>query len=221
MWTSRSGMNGNVLRKCASVERRRIRMHHTLAVGLAISLLVPLAACRYDMQDQPKAKTFRMSQFYDDRLSARPLVTGVVPQGDAQEDELLYTGYVNGQLANAFPFQVTRQVLERGRERFDIYCSPCHGRTGNGDGIVAQRGFRHPPSFHTDRLRKAPLGHFFDVMTHGFGSMYDYADRVEPVDRWAIIAYIRALQLSQNATAADVPLGYPAELSAGASGGQQ
>ncbi len=174
-------------------------------LAVLFPLLGLLAGCRYDMQDQPKAKTFRMSMFYDDRLSARPLVAGTVPQGQLQEDELLYTGRVNGQLSDVFPFPVTRQMLERGEERYNIFCSPCHGRTGDGDGMIVRRGFRRPPSYHIDRLRKAPAGHFFDVITHGFGSMYDYADRVEPVDRWAIIAYIRTLQLSENATVADVP----------------
>jgi hypothetical protein len=164
-----------------------------------------LAGCRYDMQDQPKAKTFRMSRFYDDMQTARPLVTGVVPRDGLAEDELLYTGRVKGQLTDVFPFPITRQVLERGQERFNIYCSPCHGRTGYGDGMIVRRGFRHPPSYHIDRLRKAPVGHFFDVITHGFGSMYDYADRVQPADRWAIIAYIRALQFSQNARPEDMP----------------
>lgn len=172
---------------------------------MPVLVALALAGCRYDMQDQPRAKTFRMSNFYDDRQTARPLVSGVVPRGDLEEDELLYTGRVKGQLADVFPFPVTRAVLDRGRERFNIYCSPCHGRTGYGDGMIVRRGFRRPPSYHIDRLRKAPVGHFFDVITHGFGSMYDYADRVEPRDRWAIIAYIRALQLSQNATLADVP----------------
>ena len=180
-------------------------MKSRISAAAPLPLLLLLAACRYDMQDQPKAKTFRMTTFYDDRLSARPLVAGVVPQGELNEDELLSTGRINGQLADVFPFPVTRQVLERGQERFNIYCSPCHGRTGYGDGMVVRRGFRQPPSYHIDRLRRAPAGHFFDVITHGFGSMYDYADRIEPRDRWAIVAYIRALQLSQNATPADVP----------------
>jgi mono/diheme cytochrome c family protein len=157
------------------------------------------------MQDTPKAKTFRPSRFFDDRLTARPLVSGTVPAGGLADDELLYSGTVNGRLATVFPFPVTRQVIERGQERFNIFCSPCHGRLGDGGGMIVQRGFRRPPSYHIDRLRKAPVGHFYDVITHGLGSMYDYADRVAPRDRWAIVAYIRALQLSQDATLADVP----------------
>jgi mono/diheme cytochrome c family protein len=126
----------------------------------------------------------------------------------------MYTGKVNGQAVTTFPFPITRDVLARGHERFDIYCSPCHSRTGEGNGVIVQRGFSHPPSYHTDRLRAAPVGHFFDVITNGFGAMQSYAARVEPQDRWAIIAYIRALQLSRNARASDVPADKQAELAA-------
>ncbi len=164
-----------------------------------------LAGCRSDMQETPEAKTFRPSRFFDDRMTARPLVAGTVPQGPLADDEVLYNGTSNGELTTVFPFPITRDILLRGQERFNIFCAPCHGRTGDGDGVIVQRGFRHPPSYHQDRLRKAPVGHYYDVITHGFGSMYDYADRTTPRDRWAIIAYIRALQLSQNATIADVP----------------
>jgi hypothetical protein len=157
------------------------------------------------MQDTPRAETFELSEFFDDRQTARPPVAGTVAQGQLQEDELFYAGRIAGKLVDVFPFTVTREVLERGQERFNIFCSPCHGRTGDGEGMVVRRGFRHPPSYHIERLRNAPVGHFFDVITHGFGSMYDYADRVAPHDRWAIIAYIRALQFSRNATLADVP----------------
>ncbi len=168
------------------------------------AMLLCLPGCRYDMQDSPKAKTFRMSDFYNDHSTARPLITGTVPQSEPERDELMYRNS-GGQLANAFPFPVTLDVLKRGQERYNIFCAPCHGRTGDGDGMIARRGFRHPPSYHIDRLRKAPVGHFYDVITHGFGSMYDYADKVKPRDRWAIIAYIRALQLSENASLSDVP----------------
>jgi hypothetical protein len=162
-------------------------------------------ACRQDMHDQPRYKPYARSTFFNDELSARPLVRGTVAQGDLREDDLLYTGKIDGKDSNVFPFPVTREVVERGRERFNIFCSPCHGRLGNGDGMIPQRGFRHPPSYHTDKLLQAPVGHFVDVMTNGFGAMVDYASRVPPRDRWAIAAYIRVLQLSQNATIADVP----------------
>ncbi len=170
-----------------------------------LALAAALFGCRADMQDTPKAKTFRPSRFYDDRMTARPLIAGTVPATGLAGDELLYNGVVDGRVATVFPFPVTRQVLARGQDRYNIFCSPCHGRLGDGDGMIVRRGFRRPPSYHIDRLRKAPVGHFYDVMTRGFGSMYDYAARVAPRDRWAIVAYIRALQLSQNATLADVP----------------
>ncbi len=145
--------------------------------------------------------------FFGDGQSARLPVAGTVPRGDLTlgPNELLYTGKVNGQPADAFPFPVTREILERGRERYNMFCSPCHGFSGDGDGMIVQRGFRRPPSLHDDRLRTAPAGHFFDVITNGFGAMYPYGYRVPPRDRWAIIAYMRALQLSRQVPIADVP----------------
>jgi hypothetical protein len=170
-----------------------------------VALAALLCGCRADMQDTPKAKTFRESRFYDDRMTARQLIAGTVPATGLADDELLYNGTVGGRVATVFPFPVTREVLDRGRDRYNIFCSPCHGRLGDGDGMIVRRGFRRPPSYHIERLRQAPVGHFYDVIAHGFGSMYDYAARVAPRDRWAIVAYIRALELSQNATLADVP----------------
>jgi len=164
-----------------------------------------LFACRLDMHVQPKYKPLDPSNFFGDGRSVRPEVPGTVAHGYLRTDELLYSGKVNGVPADQFPFPITRQVLERGRERFNIYCSPCHDYTGSGSGLVVQRGFPPPPSYHIDRLVKAPAGHFFDVITNGYGAMYSYAERVEPQDRWAIVAYIRALQLSQHASLDDVP----------------
>ena len=158
------------------------------------------------MHDQPRYEPLEASSFFQDGRSARPLVAGTVARGELHEDEQFYTGKAGGTLVSTFPFPVTREVLERGQERYNIFCSPCHARVGNGQGIIVQRGFRQPSSFHIDRLREAPVGYFFEVITNGFGSMYDYADRIPPPDRWAIIAYIRALQLSQHATLEDVPL---------------
>ena len=172
----------------------------TLAVAAAAA-----AGCRRDMQDQPRYVPLRESTFFADSRSARPLVPGTVARGQLRDDTLLYTGKLNGADATVFPFAVDARVMARGHERFDIYCSPCHGRTGVGDGMVVRRGYRHPPSLHDQRLRDAPIGHFFDVMTNGFGAMADYAAQVKPEDRWAIAAYIRALQLSGHATLADVP----------------
>jgi mono/diheme cytochrome c family protein len=157
------------------------------------------------MHDQPRYEPLEASRFFDDGRASRPLVEGTVAQGQVQGDTLSSTGKINNTLAAVLPFPVTRQLLERGQERYNIYCSPCHDRVGDGLGIVVRRGFRRPPSFHFDRLREAPIGHFFDVMTHGFGAMMDYAAQIAPDDRWAIAAYIRALQLSQHATLADVP----------------
>lgn len=169
----------------------------------AISLLV--AGCRLDMHVQPKYLPYDPSAFFDDGRSERRPVPGTVARGHLRLDELLYTGKENGVLADKFPFPITRADLERGRDRYNIYCSPCHDYIGSGHGMIVQRGFPPPPSYHIDRLRSAPAGHFFDVMTNGLGSMYSYAARVEPEDRWRIAAYIRALQLSQHAEMGDVP----------------
>jgi mono/diheme cytochrome c family protein len=157
------------------------------------------------MHDQPKYIPLRESTFFADNRSARPLVAGTVARGQLHDDSLRYTGKINNADADVFPFPVDAAVMARGRERFDIFCSPCHGRTGQGDGMVVRRGYRRPPTYHQDRLRNAPVGHFFDVMTNGFGAMPDYAAQIAVDDRWAIAAYIRALQLSEHATVADVP----------------
>jgi mono/diheme cytochrome c family protein len=157
------------------------------------------------MHDQPKYVPLREAAFFGDERSARPIVPGTVARGQLREDTLLYTGKVGGADSTLFPYAVDAQVLARGRQRFDIFCSPCHGRTGQGDGMVVRRGFRRPPTFHQDRLRNAPVGQIFDVITNGFGAMPDYATQIQAADRWAIVAYLRALQLSEHATLADVP----------------
>jgi hypothetical protein len=170
-------------------------------------MLLFCCGCRLDMHVQPRYNPYDPTDFFEDGQSARIPVEGTVPRGDLKlgPNELLYTGKMNGQDSEAFPFPVTREVLERGQERFNIYCSPCHGMSGDGDGMIVQRGFRRPPSFHLDRVRKAPLGVLFGVITNGYGVMYPYNYRVSPRDRWAIIAYIRALQLSRQASIDDVP----------------
>ena len=173
-----------------------------------IGLAVLAAACRRDMQDQPRYRPFRPSAFFQDGRSARPLVAGTVARGQLEEDDHLHRGRIGEEFAATFPFPVTAEVLERGRERYDIFCAPCHGRVGDGDGMVVQRGMRRPPSLHIERLRKSPAGYHFDVITNGFGAMIDLADRVSVEDRWAIVAYVSALQRSQSAGIADVP---PAE----------
>jgi mono/diheme cytochrome c family protein len=185
----------------------------TVAQGFSLAvLLVGAGACRQDMHDQPKYIPLRESTFFADDRSARPIVAGTVARGQLHDDALLYTGKAGGRDADVFPFAIDDAVMARGRERFNIYCSPCHGRTGQGDGMVVRRGYRRPPTFHQDRLRDAPVGHFFDVITNGFGAMPDYAAQVRVEDRWAIIAYVRALQLSEHASAADVPADRRADL---------
>ncbi len=177
---------------------------------LALSVVLFAVGCSSNltlqkMGDQPRYDPLAPSSFFPDGQSARPVLTGTIARGHAQDDTLLNTGKVGNQDATVFPFVITRDVLSRGQERFNIYCAPCHGQTGSGDGMIVQRGFTAPPTFHQDRLRNAPVGHFFDVMTNGFGAMPSYAAQIPVQDRWAIIAYIRALQLSQHATINDVP----------------
>jgi mono/diheme cytochrome c family protein len=177
-----------------------------VSASIVVCLLVlSAAACRQDMHDQPKYIPLRESTFFNDARSARPIVKGTVARGQLHEDALLYTGKLEGADATMFPFAVDEKVMARGQERFNIYCSPCHGRTGLGDGMVVRRGYRRPPSYLDDRLRDAPVGHFFDVISNGFGAMPDYAAQIRAEDRWAIVAYIRALQLSGHAAIADVP----------------
>jgi cytochrome c553 len=178
---------------------------HTVSRRAALLAALSLTACRQDLHDQPRYKPLAPSTLFTDGRSARPLVEGTVPNGELREDELLYTGKVHGKLADALPMPVSTELLARGAQRFDIFCAPCHGKIGDGQGLVVRRGFRQPPSYHQDRLRAAPAGHYFDVMTRGFGVMLPYASRLCAEDRWAVVAYIRALQLSQNATLNDVP----------------
>ena len=172
---------------------------------LVLGLLVSLSACRQDMHQAPRYDPYDESAIFPKGMSAQQLVEGTVARGHLNEDELLYTGKVNGQLADEFPFPITAADLDRGEQRFNIYCSPCHGRTGEGNGMVVQRGFKQAASYHVDRLRNMPVGYFFQVMTNGFGSMPDYRAQVAVPDRWRIVAYIRALQLSHHATTSDVP----------------
>lgn len=170
------------------------------------TLLGGLTACRQDMYNQPKYKPLHPSEFFADGTSARPLPPHTVPQGHLNEDTEYFQGkHDDGTLMEAFPMPVTHEVLKRGQERFNIFCSMCHGYEGDGNGMVVQRGFPPPPSYHIDRLRTAPPGYFYNVISHGYGVMYPYASRVEPSDRWAIAAYIRALQFSRTGKIDDVP----------------
>lgn len=176
------------------------------AVGcLCLVTSVLLTGCRQDMLNQPRYKPLAESEFFEDGRGARPAVAGTVARGQLKVDSHLYTGRVNGALVNTFPFPVTREVMQRGQERYNIFCALCHDRVGNGNGMIVRRGFRQPPSFHIERLRQVPIGHFYDVITNGLGAMADYSAQVPVHDRWAIVTYIRALQLSQRATPGDVP----------------
>ena len=178
------------------------------SVTIPLILMSFTSACRIDMHVQPRENPLSSSDFYPDHRSERPPVEGPVARGDLRADTYFYTGKIGNNPGDAMPFPVTKEVLERGRERFNIFCAPCHSRLGDGNGFVPQRGFsRKPPSFHDERLMKTPVGYFFDVITEGFGTMPDYASQIPPQDRWNIVAYVRALQLSQNATMADVPAG--------------
>jgi hypothetical protein len=157
-------------------------------------------ALKQDMANQPKNKPLSPSEFFDDGRSERPLVENTVARGSIADDELFVP-----KDSNSFPLPVNQKLLERGEERYKIFCTPCHGLQGDGNGMISVRGMKHPPSFHQDRLRQAPNGYFFDNITNGFGAMYGYSAQIPPRDRWAIIAYVRALQLSRNAKAADLP----------------
>ena len=217
----------------------RFRNTFGIAVLLAVVCFAG-AACRRDMQDQPKIKPYRGSSFFADGLGSRPPVQGTIARGNLRADKEFFTGkksvssvpsaspvpssttpYADD--VDTFPFPITKETVERGRERFEIFCVVCHGLTGHGDGMVVRRGFRRAASFHDDRLRQAPVGHFFDVMTNGWGAMPSYAAQIPVQDRWAIIAYVRALQLSQQnrATTSPTPSGSPAPHQTPATGGHQ
>jgi len=177
----------------------------------AIAAASVLTGCRQDMQDQPKFVPQRGSDFFTDGRSARPQVENTVARSQLHEDAYFYTGMQGGKEGDEMPFPVTMEVLERGQERYNIYCTPCHSRVGNGEGMIVQRGYRPAGNYHSPRLLAAPLGHFFNVMTNGFGAMPDYTAQLTPADRWAVVAYIKALQLSQAAKPGDAPAGVQPE----------
>ena len=193
-----------------------MRFPTVIRTALAAALfLTAVAGCRQDMHDQPKYQAFERNAFFADQRASRPLVAGVVARGHLEDDAAFYQGKTAAGLVTANPVGMSREVLLRGQERYNIYCSPCHDRTGNGEGMIVQRGYKQPPSMHDPRLRAVPDGYVFDVASNGFGTMPSYAAQVPAHDRWAIVAYIRALQLSQNATLADVPAAERATLGAG------
>ena len=168
------------------------------------------------MHDQPRYKPLARSAFFGDERSARPLVPGTVARGHLPGDPGVETGKAGTAFLAAVPVTIDMALLTRGRQRYGIYCAPCHGQVGRGDGMIVRRGYRPPPSFHIERLRAQPAGYYFDVITAGFGAMPDYASEISVPDRWAIVAYVRALQLSQNAALADVPAARRGELAGGA-----
>ncbi len=190
-----------------------------------LSLIAITAGCRYDMQDQPRYKAYKQSDFFADKRASRDLPNGTVPRGQLRDDRALYTGKKENADPNAqvqtttdasgntlissfpndieeFPVPVTEELVDRGEERYKVFCIVCHGPVGNGDGMIVRRGFTKPPTYNDDRLRNAPVGHFFDVITNGQGRMNSYASQIPVADRWAIVAYIRALQISQNPSGA-------------------
>jgi hypothetical protein len=176
---------------------------------LAVLCLAALGGCRQDMHNQPKYRPLRATGFFADGSSARPLVEGTVARGTLQEDAAFFTGKTGNVTVKELPVAVDEHLLSRGEDRYNVFCTPCHDAAGTGRGMVVQRGYRQPPSFHDERLRIADAGYFFDVMTNGFGAMPDYRTQLPARDRWAIVAYIRALQLSQHAGKADIPGGDP------------
>jgi len=197
-----------------SPSRAFTKMRAVLAV---LPLVLAAAGCRQDMHDAPRYEAFEASSTFPDNRASRQAPVGTVARGWLRDDEALYTGKVAGQPVDEFPFAIGRDELARGQERFNIYCTPCHGKVGDGNGMVVQRGLRQAASFHQDRLRQEKLGYFYDVITNGFGAMPDYAAQIPVRDRWLIVAYVRALQLSQHASVDDVPADRRGSLDASAS----
>jgi mono/diheme cytochrome c family protein len=195
------------------------------AVGgsaLILSAAFLMTGCRNEMYDQAKVKPLSEGTFFANGQNARPLPPDTVARGFLREDKAMYAGIgPDGKFVTELPVQLNRALLERGRERFDIFCSPCHGKQGDGLGMIVERGFKQPSSFHGDRLRQQPLGYFFDVMTQGFGQMSSYASQVPPDDRWAIAAYIRVLEFSQHAPVAELPPADQKELATASRGGKK
>jgi len=186
--------------------RRQPRLaNERRALGWLCLLAVLTGGCHDDMYDQPRCEPLERSAFFPDLRSARPKLDGTIPFGTPLPNPALNTGRADGELVTQLPVELNAVLLQRGRQRFDIFCSPCHGRTGDGTGMIVQRGYRQPPTYHSDRLRGAAVGHVYDVITNGFGAMPSYASQVPVADRWAIVAYLRALQLSRHAQVEELP----------------
>lgn len=191
------------------LNRERNNHAHRRGAGTLLALLLAglllAGGCRQGMYDQPRLKPLQEFGMFPDHQGSRPLPPGAVQAGQASDPTTMTSGRINGKLIDVVPMKLTRALLERGQERFNIYCSPCHDKMGHGTGMVVRRGFLMPPSYHIERLVNAPDGYFFEVMTQGYGTMYSYASRVAPEDRWAITAYIRALQYRERAKLDDAP----------------
>ncbi len=193
-----------------------MRTRHGLPLTVLLTVTIAATGCRQDMHDAPRFDPLEATTLFHTNASAQPIIDGTVARGQLNADALLHTGKLDGRDSTVFPFAITRADLDRGQERYDIFCAPCHGRTGDGNGMVVKRGYRQAASYHMDRLRTIPVGYLFDVVTNGFGVMPDYRSQIPVEDRWRIVAYVRALQLSHNATAADVPAGEMDRLRSGA-----
>ena len=215
-----------MLRLKFKVQSPKSKVGKRAIYGLLLTAFCLLTfGCRYDMQDQPRYKAYKQSDFFSDGRASRDLPAGTVPRGFLRENKALFTGKKENADPNApvatttdatgntlvssfpndvteFPMPITEEIINRGEERYKVFCMMCHGPTGNGDGMIVRRGFSKPPTYHDDRLRNAPVGHFYDVITNGWGKMNSYASMVPVADRWAIVAYIRTLQISQNPNAA-------------------
>jgi mono/diheme cytochrome c family protein len=183
----------------------RPRRRRLWAAAFAVASTALAAGCRQDMHDAPRYEVYEASSSFADGRASRNTPVGTVARGQLRDDDWLYTGKVDGLPAPAFPFAIGAAEMARGQDRYTIYCTPCHGQLGDGKGMVVQRGLRQAATYHQERLQRAQPGYFFDVITNGFGAMQGYAEQIPPRDRWMIAAYVRALQLSQNATEADVP----------------
>ncbi len=187
--------------------------------SIACPIVLLTAGCRQDMHDQPKYDRFKPSAFFDDGRTVRPIPANTIARGELKDTDEIHTGAKNGAFLETIPVPVNLDVLNRGWERFEIYCTPCHGYLGDGDGMIARRGFMSPPNLHSDRVRQLPPGYVYQVIANGYGAMPDYGTQIAVNDRWAIVAYLRALELSQNATIGDVPPGQRQSIQAQSSQG--
>lgn len=192
---------------------KRLMNSISACVLVAAAVILP-AGCelRQAMYDQPKLRPLQADEFFKNGMASQPLVEGTVPRGHLNDDKHLHDGVVGGNVVDTFPYPITTEIVKRGQQRYDIFCAPCHDRAGTGNGMIVQRGFKQPPSYHIPRLQESSPGYFYNVIKNGFGVMSGYAPQIPVNDRWAIVAYIKALQYSQNAKIDDVPESLRAQL---------